>query len=320
MARELGRWFEKLVQAQPGVIGKSVVLLVSVALTLALATLRLALEIHLAVSLAPLLPVVLIVSWYLGMAFGVGMAIFVVCAWLVPDLVGSTPDLPHVVAIINAAVRACVLGLVAVLVAALHAAYRRQQELATNDGLTGLSNRRHFMSVADAERQRGMRLGHPVTIAFFDLDGFKGVNDRFGHAEGDEVLRLVGRFLRRRMRRIDCAARLGGDEFALLLPETGEEDGLQAVTDIWQGAVAALADRRYPVGISAGLVTFTQMPSSVDDMVHAADAMMYSAKRKGGSRLEHAASTLPPASGVALGSDSPPEQREPRATVEKRPI
>jgi diguanylate cyclase (GGDEF)-like protein len=282
----LSRCIEQLLQAEAGSLARGVLFVSVVALTLAVLTLRLAVEAYLAVSLTLLLPIMLI-AWYLGPAWGMAMTGFVVLSWLAADLVGVTPHVPDWVVYVNAVVRASVFALIALLVAALRQAYRRQRRLATIDPLTGLGNRSSFMAVAEAERRRAQRFGHPLTLAFLDLDDFKPVNDELGHEAGDVVLRLVGRFLRRRLRSIDAAARLGGDEFVVLLPETGEQAGVHAVCDIHGGIVAALKQHGFAVGSSAGVATFLSAPQSVDDMLQVADRLMYEAKRESKGSVRH---------------------------------
>ncbi|HSD78813.1 MAG TPA: GGDEF domain-containing protein, partial [Solirubrobacteraceae bacterium] len=100
------------------------------------------------------------------------------------------------------------------------AALRRASLL---DPLTGLANRRLLHERLEAELARHRRHGGPVAVLALDLDGFKGVNDRFGHPVGDEVLRDVAHALRRALRAEDVAARAGGDEFWVLAPETGAD-------------------------------------------------------------------------------------------------
>ena len=99
--------------------------------------------------------------------------------------------------------------------ARLHHVVRRQ---ALTDALTGLVNRRRFIEALDAEITRASRLGATLSVLLADLDDFKRINDRFGHAAGDEALRTFADLLRGQLRGIDTAARLGGEEFAVLLP------------------------------------------------------------------------------------------------------
>lgn len=278
---------ETLLQAELRPGHKALLIGVCLVLTPAVATLHLSIEAHLALSLM-LLPPVMLVAWYVGVGWGLTAALFVVLTWLAIDLLWIDRTVPGWVLYANAGVRATVLCLVALLVAALRQAYRQQRLLATSDALTGLGNRLRFVAVAEAERQRAARFGQPITLAYLDLDDFKAVNDRFGHEKGDEVLRLIGRFLSNRLRSIDSAARLGGDEFVVLLPQTGEQAGLHVIADVQAGIVATLLEHGFEVGVSAGVVTFLQAPRTVDEMLQIGDRLMYQAKRDGKGNLRHA--------------------------------
>jgi diguanylate cyclase (GGDEF)-like protein len=177
---------------------------------------------------------------------------------------------------------------VVLLTAALRAAYRRQHLLATRDVLTGLVNRRQFMTIAEAERRRARRYGQPITIGFLDLDDFKAVNDRYGHEAGDQVLRLVGSYLMRRLRNVDTAARLGGDEFVVLLPQTGPQPGESTIADVQSGLTRELREQGFEIGVSAGVATFLEAPASVGEMLDLSDRLMYMAKHAGKGALRQA--------------------------------
>jgi GGDEF domain-containing protein len=98
--------------------------------------------------------------------------------------------------------------------------HSKLEEQATTDELTGVANRRGFRKVLASEIATAKRYGHPLSLLMFDLDGFKAVNDTYGHERGDEVLRAFARVLKLRARECDLVARTGGDEFAFLLTHT----------------------------------------------------------------------------------------------------
>ena len=126
-------------------------------------------------------------------------------------------------AIANLAVMAISFGSVALLAAAQRDWLRRERAISRTDGLTGLLNGRGFYEAAAVELARSTRYRHPLTLAYVDLDDFKPINDRFGHARGDEMLVAVGRAIRKACRSTDVVGRVGGDEFVVLFPETGRE-------------------------------------------------------------------------------------------------
>ena len=159
--------------------------------------------------------------------------------------------------------------------------YRDKLELATRDPLTGIHNRRFFYEALETEVSRTERYGSPVSLVIFDIDDFKSINDRFGHAAGDEVLRRITEIAAELIRPSDGFARLGGEEFGLILPETQQLDAL-LVADRVRTAVARhkLTNGRR-VTLSAGLASCPQDATTTDQLDRRADAALYWAKRNG---------------------------------------
>ena len=163
----------------------------------------------------------------------------------------------------------------------------RIQELASHDDLTGAFNRRHFMEMLVDERERSHRTQQPYSVALFDLDHFKSINDRFGHAGGDAVLRDFCTLVQAHMRVTDRFARWGGEEFVLLMPVTTPvESASLAVERIrsavashdWSAITALPPDMR--VTVSAGIATCVP-GESAEALIARADAALYQAKRAG---------------------------------------
>jgi diguanylate cyclase (GGDEF)-like protein len=161
----------------------------------------------------------------------------------------------------------------------------RIQQLTITDDTTGLFNVRHLYDVLDRELKRSKKLKLPLSLAFWDLDRFKLVNDAHGHMVGSELLALVGRRLQKLSREQDLCFRYGGDEFVILMPET--EAGL--ALDLTKGIHAALMET--PFGMKSGLTLKVSasvgLSSSPGDGTHmheiigTADARMYAVKRHG---------------------------------------
>jgi len=169
----------------------------------------------------------------------------------------------------------------------LRAAFQRIEELATQDSLTNLANRRHFDAGLAAEAARARRYGHPFGLIVMDLDHFKTVNDRYGHPAGDEVLKAVGQVIKANVRETDLAARIGGEEFAVLLPEADLKE-IRAVAEKLRQAVAQTevqARQGLPPGlritISAGAVSSSGQLTTPELLMAAADAALYQAKGRG---------------------------------------
>jgi two-component system cell cycle response regulator len=156
-------------------------------------------------------------------------------------------------------------------------------ELSTTDGLTKIYNRRHFLELARKEIERSERLGLQVALMIFDVDHFKGINDRFGHQPGDEVLVEICKAVTRCLRDYDIFGRYGGDEFTLLFPQTGPEQAAK-IGDRVEQVVQALALPSLPgvrFSVSGGIATATPPEQDLDGLLKRADQALYEAKKKG---------------------------------------
>ena len=186
----------------------------------------------------------------------------------------------------NFAVRSGTNLVVATLTRALRGSLDQAHELARVDPLTGALNARSFFEVTEQEVARARRGAKPLTVIYLDLDGFKAVNDTFGHSAGDEVLRQVSDMLCAGTRPSDVVGRLGGDEFALVLPET-DADAAANPLDRIRSAVKEVAEGLgYGVSASIGAVTFVHPPEDVNVLLRSADELMYEAKHAGKDRVE----------------------------------
>ena len=164
---------------------------------------------------------------------------------------------------------------------------QRMEELATIDSMTGLYNRRHFWTLAAAEWSRFQRYYRPLSVLMIDVDHFKSVNDRYGHAVGDEALVTVANACREGKRSSDIVGRLGGEEFVMLLPET-DLDQARIVAERVRNSVAASVlkthDVHFNVTASVGFATATASMSGFEALLHAADQALYQAKAEGRNR------------------------------------
>jgi diguanylate cyclase (GGDEF)-like protein/PAS domain S-box-containing protein len=166
--------------------------------------------------------------------------------------------------------------------AALKKELKQEEELAHTDYLTGAANLRLFHTLVQQEILSFQRRKHPFSIAYIDLDNFKVCNDRFGHDQGDKILRAVVQCARNKLRKTDCVARLGGDEFAFLLRETGTEAAQIVVSKIHNGLMIEMQKNDWPITFSVGVVTcIDKVPQLSDELIKAADKLMYSVKNKG---------------------------------------
>jgi len=177
--------------------------------------------------------------------------------------------------------------------------YQRSVErLAAEDPLTGLANRRHFMLAGTRLLEAVRRYGRPACILLADLDHFKAINDRFGHAAGDVVLQVTAALLIEFRRAADIPARLGGEEFAVLLPETDARgalalaERLRAALETRRIRVPATPPAELTVTMCVGVAVCTSADQTLDAVLRRADAALYQAKEGGRNRV---APTLAPA-------------------------
>jgi diguanylate cyclase (GGDEF)-like protein len=176
---------------------------------------------------------------------------------------------------------------VGALVSWLRDAKEMQRTVALSDPLTGLANTRAFLDRLGDEIARGLRHGRVFTLVYLDLDRFKEVNDRLGHAEGDRVLTRIAAMMRETLRASDLPARLGGDEFGILLPETPFAQAERALGKLRDRVVEEMGKNDWPVTLSMGAVTFESTVETADDAVRIADGLMYAAKASGGDGIQH---------------------------------
>ncbi|MEP0806450.1 MAG: diguanylate cyclase [Chloroflexota bacterium] len=158
------------------------------------------------------------------------------------------------------------------------------QRLAITDGLTGLYNRRHFMEIARRKFERARRYKRSLSAMIFDVDHFKQVNDTYGHAAGDEVLRVIARLCRKELREADPLGRYGGEEFAGLFVEINAE----TATKVAERLRKAVENLKIPldgkdlkVTISIGIAEQNQNTPDLESLLARADQAMYIAKHRG---------------------------------------
>ncbi|WP_334176326.1 diguanylate cyclase [Pseudoxanthobacter sp.] len=171
-------------------------------------------------------------------------------------------------------------------------------EIAAHDSLTGLFNRRYFMDTA----QRALALcervpGRAVSVLMMDLDFFKRINDTYGHAAGDRVLRTFAATVGEKLRGGDLLARLGGEEFAVLLPGTDRMQAFAVAEKLRQAVAVAAADGLPVVTVSIGIGTYLGRHDTLDDLLSRADRALYQAKLQGRNQAcaQPSIPPLPPA-------------------------
>ena len=173
----------------------------------------------------------------------------------------------------------------------IHALIQKLENLASRDELTQLYNRRFFYESANKMIEYAKRHNHPLSIIMLDIDHFKLVNDTFGHANGDLVLKSLSQTMEATQRKSDTIVRLGGEEFAILLPDTNEEQAIQIAEKlrhkIEQTPVNLTTDNEINYTISLGVSQInTLTDKNIDDSLQRADEALYRAKEKGRNNVQ----------------------------------
>ena len=166
---------------------------------------------------------------------------------------------------------------------------RELGELATRDALTGLANRRFFLERAAELVGLAQRHGRPLCMMMIDIDHFKSINDRFGHALGDAALRAIAATLRRDLRKTDLCGRIGGEEFALVLPETSLRSAAATAErmrrDVAAARLAAPRGDAIALRVSIGVAALQPGRQTVEALLAEADRLLYQAKSAGRNRV-----------------------------------
>lgn len=168
---------------------------------------------------------------------------------------------------------------------------RQLKEASNTDGLTGLNNHRAFLDRLEQEFHRAKRYGSELSILMIDLDGFKAINDNYGHIKGDEVLRKIAGVLKENVRTSDFIARYGGDEFSIILPETSKGETYSVAEKLREAVEEEkfkLDGKVLNLSISTGAATLTNSQKSYFDLIGEADKAMYKSKEQGKNRTTFA--------------------------------
>ena len=169
--------------------------------------------------------------------------------------------------------------------------YEKLQELSDRDYLTGLYNRRKFEEFLTYEVKRSVRHRHKFTVLMIDLDNFKYINDTYGHASGDLVLKEVTNIFGSNLRNADVLARIGGDEFAVILPETSYENGYAVVEKLRSSLEAtpiSLMFDQVSLTASFGIAEYPEQGENIETLLTGSDLAMYKAKRAGKNTIARA--------------------------------
>ncbi len=242
-------------------------------------------KIDLGISIFYLFPIAL-VTWYGSRKIGIIFSVICsLCWWWAETNISQNSQLW--LEQWNATVRLSFFIIVTYLLSELKTAYEREKKLARIDSLTESVNRRFFREVLQEEMDRFSRYNHPFTLAYFDVDNFKMVNDQFGHNQGDDLLKAIADIIKISIRQTDTLARLGGDEFALILLELDYQRANGVLNRIKSELLVMAKLEQLPISFSIGAITYYTIPQSVDQAIEQVDHLMYDIKNNGKNGLKH---------------------------------
>lgn len=224
-------------------------------------------------------------SYLLSTRVGIAISVISGAGWLTSNWLAGEDKPGTLIWVLNTITMTVSFLTVNFLISALKLSILRERNASREDLLTGLANSRAFHEAAELLLQGARRSGRPLTLAYMDLDNFKSVNDTCGHAEGDQVLRVVGTVLKHSFRKSDLVARVGGDEFVVYLPDAGEDSARVALDHARANLLQAMAEHKWPVTVSVGAVTFSAPAVTLKEAMHCADELMYAVKALGKNRV-----------------------------------
>ena len=234
---------------------------------------------EISLSIFYLLPIAL-ASWYFSGRLAYILSVVSAVVWIAADIESGNHYENTVILIWNSGAALVYYLLISYFLSKIRKLYEHEKDLARTDSLTGTLNRRFFYILAENEIYRAKRFYRTLSLAFFDIDNFKMVNDTLGHAEGDELLKTITKSISENLRTSDVVGRFGGDEFAILLPETGQDQVREVIGKIQKILMEAVRENKWPISFSIGVVT-SKGNHTIDEIVKTADKIMYSVKKNG---------------------------------------
>jgi diguanylate cyclase (GGDEF)-like protein len=219
-------------------------------------------------------------AWYIGRNAGIIIAILSVVMLSVNYLNANPSDWSPLFLGWSIAGRLAAYLLIIYALSALRTANEHERELARADSLTGVANSRALYEFANNEIARARRYHYPLSVIYMDVDNFKEVNDRHGHAMGDYILKVVAETMRRSVRTVDMVARVGGDEFVIILPQSDFRESDNAIKRLREELLELMRSIHFSTTFSIGTVTYKDPPETVDELLRSADEQMYKAKKR----------------------------------------
>jgi diguanylate cyclase (GGDEF)-like protein len=221
---------------------------------------------------------ILLVTWNCGRGWGLVFAVAALGTQVGQAMLQESPYVKPIHLYIAYANVLLEYVIAVVLTGMLRKLYNQERFTARIDALTEVRNRKGFQEALANEIARHERKGIMFCLAYIDCDNFKQVNDNYGHAEGDRLLKAIAEVAVETLRRSDTVGRIGGDEFGVILPETGRTEALFVVDKLQHKLRAVARRRQWRVSFSIGVAVFDKTPRAATTAMEFADRLMYTAK------------------------------------------
>lgn len=265
---------------------KSTVILIGLLQILVLGFIDYATGYELSFSVFYIIPVAF-TAWFAEKRAAVVVSVLSAFTWqLCNDLAGEVHS-NFLISLWNTLTRFGFFIIIAILLTKLKQSYTHQKNLAHTDYLTGAENSRSFYDIVMMEINRSRRYKRTFSLAYFDADNFKTINDTLGHHVGSDLLVRVVTIIKETLRSTDTIARVGGDEFAVLLPETDEKQARFVIEKLQKNLLTEMEKQSWAVTFSIGVITYIDAPETVDKAIKLADELMYDVKNSGKNSVKY---------------------------------
>lgn len=225
-----------------------------------------------------------IAAWYDNKHIAMIAVILSGITWLYADYSAGHQYTNSIIPFWNACVRLGFFSVVAFLLLRIKNNLNEMTLMAMKDSLTSLNNTRAFNLEYQALKKRYCKKEHTLAVAIIDLDGFKAVNDTYGHSKGDDVLVEFAHVLQAATRHSDVVARMGGDEFVVILQDTDLKGIEDYANRLRNSFLFSGLKQKFGIDFSMGIRIYNELPDNVDDATHQADLLMYQSKAQGKSQ------------------------------------
>lgn len=224
---------------------------------------------------------IIIASWFTSQFFSYLILLLVIVSWTLGDYLIVKKNENLLPFSLNAVMHALIIIYLNYLLGYIRQLLIKESQLAREDSLTKISNRRGFYEYGETAVSTANRLQLPITGIFIDLDEFKSINDTYGHKTGDKLLYEIAQIIKEGIRKTDVVGRLGGDEFCIILLNVDSKQAKDFSENLRTKLNEKIRQHGWKTTISMGVVSYESTPVSFQDLIQGADNLMYQVKKNG---------------------------------------